>query len=621
VNDRVELRIYRDGRPLKSEEFNGALELGRQDAGEEPPFHRYRRNPCDRLVLAPRNEDRVSRKQALLELRPPGRIQVTNLSKTIPITVENGPVLSPGEVRELAVPINMTLGTVVVGVEVVDPQAKPLQSLPDVTPSPNQSLSSLQLFPGLLNPKARKGAVDEQQREVLRWLQTSMSVFQSAATSSDFFQKAAQAIVEIAGLDTGGILLLNGQEWEIRATASGPSHSNANNWDADDWRPSQTMLRRMLHEKKTFWELPEGSVDLVKSLGGVSAVVASPLRAASGDVVGAVYGDRRGHPATTPRVSEVEAMLVELIATAVAGGMARLKQEQAALEERVRFAQFFTKELSESLAQQPDLLKGRDEEVTLLFCDIRGFSSVSGRLGPEKTLEWVGDVMSELSDRVLAHKGVLVDYIGDELMAMWGAPSAQPQHAGLACRAATDMLAALPELNARWQATLGEEMAFGIGVNSGVARVGNTGSRHKFKYGPLGNTVNLASRVQGATKYLKAPILITAATRSQLAKESLGKEYSVRRLCRVRVVNIEEPVELYELAAPDRAGWEDLRQGYETALESFERKDFRRAAKVASALLENWQDDGPCQLLLSRAAEHLLNPEKEFDSVVKLPGK
>jgi class 3 adenylate cyclase len=102
-------------------------------------------------------------------------------------------------------------------------------------------------------------------------------------------------------------------------------------------------------------------------------------------------------------------------------------------------------------------------------------------------------------------------------MAMWGAPKDQPDHAERAARAALAMLAAVPELNARWQAELGEPLDLGIGLNSGPAQVGNTGSRYKFKYGPLGNTVNLASRVQGLTKYVKCRLLVTAATRRGLA--------------------------------------------------------------------------------------------------------
>src|SRR5262249_39402786 len=162
----------------------------------------------------------------------------------------------------------------------------------------------------------------------------------------------------------------------------------------------------------------------------------------------------------------------EVLACAVAAGLARVEQERAALAERVRFEQFFTADLARQLAAQPDLLEGRDVEVSLLFCDIRGFSRVSEKLGPAKTGAWVGDIMEALSECVLKHQGVVVDYIGDELLAMWGAPQAQPDKAALACRAALDMRALLPQLNERWQPLLGEAIDLGIGINTGVARVG-----------------------------------------------------------------------------------------------------------------------------------------------------
>src|SRR5205814_5749276 len=133
-------------------------------------------------------------------------------------------------------------------------------------------------------------------------------------------------------------------------------------------------------------------------------------------------------------------------------------------------------------------------------------------------------------------------HIGDELMAMWGAPQAQPDHAVRAVRAALAIRGALPELNLCWAETLGEPMGLGIGLNTGPARVGNTGSQYKFKYGPLGNTVNLASRVQGLTKYLRCPLLVTAATRA-----GLDDRFLARRVCKTRVVNISTPVDLYEV--------------------------------------------------------------------------
>src|SRR5262249_18269633 len=146
-------------------------------------------------------------------------------------------------------------------------------------------------------------------------------------------------------------------------------------------------------------------------------------------------------------ITEVDAAFVQLLARGVAAGLARLEQEQAALAARGQFEQVFTPELSRQLLRQPDLLKGCDSEVSILFCYLRGFSRISEPLGAVRTVEWVSDVMEALSECVLAHNGVLVDYIGDELMAMWGAPEEQPDHARLACRAGLAMLDQLPQLN------------------------------------------------------------------------------------------------------------------------------------------------------------------------------
>ncbi len=266
------------------------------------------------------------------------------------------------------------------------------------------------------------------------------------------------------------------------------------------------------------------------SLLGVSAVVASPILDEKGEVIGALYGDRKRYrsPGQPPRITRLDAMLVELLASGVAAGLARTEFERRAVAARVQFEQFFTPELAHQIAIRPELLEGQESEITLLFCDIRGFSRISEHLGPAKTVRWINGVMGTLSDCVLAHGGVLVDYIGDELMAMWGAPAEQPDHARLACRAALQMLEILPEMNEEWIGEIGQPFDLGIGLNTGIARVGNTGSRHKFKYGPLGNTVNMASRVQGVTKYLKVRLLVTQATRERLGKEEFAPGGSAR---------------------------------------------------------------------------------------------
>lgn len=159
-------------------------------------------------------------------------------------------------------------------------------------------------------------------------------------------------------------------------------------------------------------------------------------------------------------------------------------------------------------------------------------------------------------------------------------------------------------------------MDLGIGINTGIARVGNTGSRHKFKYGPLGNTVNLASRVQGATKHLKCRCLITGATQARL-----DESFPTRRLCQVRVVNIVEPVALYELVRSDQEGWPGAKVEYEQALAAFEAGNFDEAAHILSAWRAQQPKDAPALLLLYRAVQRQVEEPDALDPVWVLPGK
>jgi adenylate cyclase len=300
---------------------------------------------------------------------------------------------------------------------------------------------------------------------------------------------------------------------------------------------------------------------------------------------------------------------VDLLACGVANGLAL----QQAAQTRARNKGFFTQELAEPLENDRRLLEGRVRKVTALFCDVRGFSRFSKNLGPAATMRWMNDVMNALSACVRAEKGVLVDYIGDELFAMWGAPEEQPDQEARAVRAALAMLAALGPVNDRWRGTLGSETRVGIGLSTGPAQVGNTGSDFKFKYGPLGDTVNVASRTQGLTKYLRRPLLVTEATRAGLG------DVIARRVVRARMVHI-DPEDLYEVEA---AG-DEQRQAFfaesQAALDLLEAHEFTPAARKASHLLAEHIDDGPLQLTLSRALGAMAEPET-FDLVWDPPGK
>ncbi|MBV8270462.1 MAG: adenylate/guanylate cyclase domain-containing protein [Planctomycetaceae bacterium] len=603
----LQIRVYENHELIFSDEFEGIVELGRQNETREALFSKRFDAGRWRLVIANLDEDMVSRRHALLEPISESKIKLTNTSAVIPLRYQGGE-LRPRSSGEVSIPTVLTIGRKMVRVQGTDDADLPVQGLAEATLAPGRYSNVLRL-PALEMPSGTGVEVES----LVRWLQAIVGVLQTATSSPDFFQRASQAVVEIVGLDTGRVLLLDQESWRVESVnvASGQSPER-------NWRPSHKVLGRLRQEKRTLWQEPDGGNTGLEggSLMGLSSVVTSPILNRQGEVIGALYGERRqGGRATSTRIMKIDAMLMELLASGVAAGLARIEQEKAALAARVQFEQFFTPALAQELAVRPDLLNGRDLEVTMLFCDVRGFSRISVRLGPSGTVAWISDVMAVLSDCVDAHQGVLVDYIGDELIAMWGAPKEEPRQAQLACSAALEMLHKLGGLNARWKSTLGEEMSIGIGVNTGRAQVGNTGSPRKFKYGALGPTVNLASRVEGATKYLKTKLLITSTTQNQL--EGC---FPTRRLCKVEVVNIAEPVDLYELAPPGQPGWAELQQSYERGLTAFEGREFRSAAQILGNLLSEHPDDGPSLVLLSRAVTCLIDPAL-FDPVWKLPGK
>src|SRR5262249_894131 len=157
-----------------------------------------------------------------------------------------------------------------------------------------------------------KSLSNAQMEEVVKWLQTTMEVLQSAANSASFFEKAAQAVVDIVGLDRGRVLIYEDGEWENAATWTAPQCRGA-----PEWRPSRHALDRVLQEKRTFWQDPEElELDSLGSLVGVEVVVASPILNPQGEVIGAIYGDCRQDSLTAaaPKVTRIEAIVVDLLA-------------------------------------------------------------------------------------------------------------------------------------------------------------------------------------------------------------------------------------------------------------------------------------------------------------------
>jgi adenylate cyclase len=605
MTNSLRIEVYRSQDRLYTGTFDRPVVLGRQvDAGEALlELHEYGQTPRLRLAIVRMLEDHVSREQAELWPSPDG-VAIKNRSSRQTMVVNKDEKLPAGEERVYPVPCQFRFGrNLSYGVSVWSVEEPVLLTRSTQAPVPGTLAPATAAEWPALVPEGMDS------KELDRCRLSLMSVLAQVGNSERFFESAAQAVVDF-GMHSGQVLLDRGDDWTTRSRRLQSNVSNNL-----QWKPSLRVLHEMRKQRSTVWTKDPTSD---ASQFGLSAIVAAPIFDGNQTVIGALYGDRRGDLASGGKlhITENEVKFIELLGYVIGLCIDRAAHEKAAAEQRVKFEQFFSKRLAEQMAVQPDLLSAHEAKVTVLFCDIRNFSGRAKQLGAEMTLRWIQDVLGTFSQCVFDQEGVVVDYTGDELMAMWGAPAAQPDQAHLACLAAQAMQRKLPEINERWVTKLNEQMQVGIGINSGVAQVGNIGSELKFKYGPLGHTVNLASRVQGVNKFLKTTALITQATRDKLPPEA-----SVRRICSVCVVNIREPVDLYELRTDQDERCRRLVELYERALAHFEAQEFHEAISVLGDYIPEHREDWPSHVLLGRAVDSLVNPKRKFSKVWKLPGK
>jgi adenylate cyclase len=544
---------------------------------------------------------KVSKDQLVLQEQENDQVHLRNLSSHVPVRLADGSLIEPGGELRARLPARLHVGDTLIEIEL---------SPSGVTGADPALLRTIEppLTAGSgLRTLAPRLSTDPVAEEMARWLESLIGVQRAAASSPDFFPQTARAVVELIGLDSGLVLLRTDGDW--RHVACYPSHSDPASLY------SRSILETVTRERRTFYQ---GIQSTVASLVGVVAVVASPILDEDQKVIGAVYGARRGE-GRSPEIRPLEAQLTQVLAAAVAAGLARQESEAQAARRLVQFEQFFTPDLAAALDRDRALLEGKEREVTVLFADIRGFAGVSERLSARLTCELVREIMEHLTATVMESAGVVVDYIGDGLLAMWNAPVEQPDHAVRACRAALAMRDGLPALNRRWEGRLGRTFDLGIGLNSGLALVGNTGSHQKFKYGPLGHSVNLASRIEGATKHLGVNLLISGTTR-----DHLGEAFATRRLCRARLVGIGHEVNLFELVAESASpDWQARRASYEQALSLYESGKWSEACRTLFPLLATGQEgyDLPTLSLLGRAVECLKAPPPDFDPVLELKSK
>jgi adenylate cyclase len=217
---------------------------------------------------------------------------------------------------------------------------------------------------------------------------------------------------------------------------------------------------------------------------------------------------------------------------------------------RNAFSKYLAPDVVKMLISKPEALSlgGEKREISTLFCDLRNFTTISEKMEPAQLNQLLNEVFTLLTGIIFKHQGTVDKYIGDALMAFFGAPLEQPDHAFRACEAAKEMVRETAKRKADLKATYGVDIDLGIGINTGVAHVGNMGSAQRFNYSVLGDSVNIASRVEACTKDYHVCILTTQATLDSIA-ECQRSVPNHRSIAKVVLKGKSVPLELFEVIA------------------------------------------------------------------------
>lgn len=219
-----------------------------------------------------------------------------------------------------------------------------------------------------------------------------------------------------------------------------------------------------------------------------------------------------------------------------------VREQRERMRLRAIFGRYVSPDVVEELLENRDglALGGRRRHITVLFSDIRGFTSLSERIAPEQVVTFLSAFLAQATEIVFKHGGTVDKFMGDAIMAIFGAPKSHPDDALRAVRAGVEIVRMADALSARWSAILGRSLKVGVGLNSGEAVVGSIGSEVRSDFTAIGDVVNLASRLEGLTKALGIPLLLSEFTAAEL-----GDAIALKPLQRVNVVGRETPVLLY----------------------------------------------------------------------------
>ncbi len=273
-----------------------------------------------------------------------------------------------------------------------------------------------------------------------------------------------------------------------------------------------------------------------------------------------------------------------------------LLQFFAEIRDRKRFAsllsQYVPPELANAYIRDPGSmgLNGEEREVSVLFCDIIGFSAVSEQLESDQVAAWLNGFFELVSKIVVRHRGTLDKFMGDSVMAVWGAPAKTQTHAFDALSAAMDIQREIAELNARYDSMQLPHIQVGVGVSTGLANVGPLGSEYRMDYTVVGDTVNVAQRLEAQTRKYHVPVIVSDKTAEALPDILFRELDTVQVKGRKKSVTMLQPIEAKETASDEL---KQLLTQHRIAMEASKARDWEKATALFEQLRDDW---GPSEM-------------------------
>ncbi len=288
------------------------------------------------------------------------------------------------------------------------------------------------------------------------------------------------------------------------------------------------------------------------------------------------------------------------------------REERERRSVRHAFQHYLAPEVIQTLSKAPEKLSlgGENKELTLMFTDIRSFTTISEHLSPKQLTDYLNHYLTPMTEIVQHTKGTIDKYIGDAIMAFWNAPMDVQEHAKQACKAAVKMLQELSDLNKYFVAHNLPEMKIGIGIHTDIVSVGNMGSKQRFNYTVIGDGVNLASRLEGLSKFYGVDIVVSGSVKNQVPEGHFVP------LDLVAVKGKQKPVDVYELiwlgdGIPENKVEELL--NISAAIDAFRAQDWTTAKRCLDKVLEHRK---LVDIYRQRIKEFEDNPpEKDWDGV------